>query len=70
MHKPLPSIEILMCQRGVGNFLGIFKSRVKGSDGGYKLSELSSRGGGADAVVNVRCQKVAANVQPNKSCLF
>ena len=39
---------------------------MKGSDGGYKLSELSGRGGSADAVVNVRCQKVAANVQPYK----
>ena len=30
---------------------------MKGSDGGYKLSELSGRGGSTDAVVNVRCQK-------------
>ena len=33
---------------------GIFKSRVKGIDGGYKLSELfSGRGGSTDAVVDV-----------------
>ena len=41
-------------QRSVGNSPGIFQSRVKRIDGGYKLSELlSGRGGGADAVVNV-----------------
>ena len=38
----------------VGNFPGIFKSRMKGIDGGYKLSELLfGRGGSADAIVNV-----------------
>ena len=32
----------------------MFKSQVKGIDGGYKLSELlSGRGGSANAVVNV-----------------
>ena len=37
-----------------GNFLGMFKSRMKGIDGGYKLSELvSGKGGSADAIVNV-----------------
>ena len=37
-----------------GNFPGIFKSRMKGIDGGYKLSELLfGRGGSADAIVNV-----------------
>ena len=37
-----------------GNFPGIFKSRMKGIDGGYKLSELlSGRGGSADAIVNL-----------------
>ena len=41
-------------QRSAVNFLGIFQSRVKGIDGGYKLSELlSGRGGSADAIVNV-----------------
>ena len=36
------------------NFPGIFKSRMKGVDGGYKLSELLlGRGGSADAIVNV-----------------
>ena len=42
-------------KRSLGNFPGIFKSRIKGIDGGYKLSELllSGRGGSADAIVNV-----------------
>ena len=36
-------------QRSVRNFPGIFKSRIKGIDGSYKLSELlSGRGGSAD----------------------
>ena len=34
-------------QRSVRNFLGTFKSRMKGIDSGYKLS------GSADAIVNV-----------------
>ena len=47
-------IYIYIYKRSVGNFPGIFKSRIKGIDGGYKLSELlSGRGGSADAIVNV-----------------
>ena len=58
MLKPLPSIEILMSRKATlkksRKFPRIFKSRVKGIDGGYTLSELlSGRGGSADAVVNV-----------------
>ena len=55
MHKPLPSVEILMSRKAKEgrNFPSIFKIRVKGTDVGYKLSELPScRGGSADAVVN------------------
>ena len=62
MHKQLPPVEILMTkksQRSVGNFPGIFKNRMKGIDGGYKLSELlSGRGVSADAVVNVTAVEV------------
>ena len=47
-------MEFLSCQRSVENF----KSRVKGIDGGYKLSELlSRRRGSADAFVNVATVK-------------
>lgn len=41
-------------QRSVRNFLGTFKSRMKGIDSGYKLNELLSvRGGSINAVLNV-----------------
>ena len=43
-HKP----------RSICNFPGIFKSRIKRIDSGYKLIEfLSGRRGSADTVVNV-----------------
>ena len=57
MHKPLPSIETLISRNAKElseNFPGIFKSRVKRIDSGYKLIEvLSGRRGRADTVVNV-----------------
>ena len=69
MHKSLPSIEILMSRKAsVRNLPHMFKIRVKGIDGGYKLSELlSGRGGSADAVVNVTAVKLRKNserIQP------
>ena len=54
MYRPLPSIEILMAKRAkksVGNFPGIFQSRVKGIDGGCKLTDLLYDRGGSEVAV-------------------
>ena len=54
MYRPLPSIEILMAKRAkksVGNFPGIFQSRVKGIDDGCKLTDLLSDRGGSEIAV-------------------
>ena len=57
MHKPLPSVEILMSRKAkeVSEISQVYlrSGSRKGTDVGYKLSELPScRGGSADAVVN------------------
>ena len=52
------NFDVKKSQRSVGNFPVIFKSRVKGIDGGYKLCDLlSGRRGSANAVVNVTAVK-------------
>ena len=42
MHRPLPSIEVLISRKAKQVSKGIFLSRVKGIGSGCKLSELLS----------------------------
>ena len=56
LTKRLPMFNIQKCQRSIGNFPGVFKSRMKWINSSYKLIEFLSGGGsGADTVYAPVC---------------